>query len=113
MHSHPNDPQTRPQSRNQPLRHRATSSESENEALRNEPPANVIDLTLDGSDHQRVTPVKNKAKTPTRPAAAPKYQSLYSDSEDSDSDNDVFEDAIDDSIITLYVQHLTQRPIPV
>ena len=105
--SRSNGPKTRPQFRNQPLRHRATrkiiesSSESENEALRNQPPTNVIDLTLDGSDHQHATPVKNKAKTSTRPAVTLKYQSLYSDSEDSDSDNDVFEDAIDDSIITL------------
>ena len=67
--------------------------------MRNEPPANVIDLTLDESDDRRVTPVKGKTKTPTSPAVAQRYQSLYSDSEDSD--DDVFEDAIDDSILTL------------
>ena len=119
VYGHSGGAQAQPRSRNQPPRHRATrkiiesSSESENEGPRNEPPANAIDLTLDGSDHQYFTPVKNKAKTPTRPAVTPKYQPLYSDSENSDSDNDVFEDAIDDSIITLYVQHLTPRFIPV
>jgi hypothetical protein len=76
-----------------------SSSESEDEAPRDEPPANVIDLTLDESDDQHATPVRGKAKTSTRPAVAPRYQSLYSGSEDSDGD--VFEDAIDDSILTL------------
>lgn len=74
------------------------SSESEDEAPRN-PPANAIDLIPDGPSDQCVTPVQDKAKAPARPAAASRYQSLYSDSEDSDGE--VFEDAIDDSILTL------------
>jgi len=75
-----------------------SSSESGDEAAwQNEPPTDVIDLTLDNDQH--VTPVQNKAKTPIRPAATPRYQSLYSDGEDSAGD--AFEDAIDDSILTL------------
>ena len=66
--------------------------------MQNEPPADVIDLTLEGSDDQHSIPTTGKVKSPARPAVAPKYQSLYSDSEDSDGD--VFEDAIDHSILT-------------
>ena len=75
-----------------------SSSDSEDEAAQNVPPTDVIDLTLGGSN-QYSTPVAGKAKTPIRPAVIPRYQSLYSDSEDSYGD--VFEDAIDDSILTL------------
>ena len=91
--------------RGRPLRHRAirniieTSSESEDEAPRNGPPADVVDLTLGNSDDQYPPPIIGKTKLPTPPAVAPRYQSLYSDSEDSDGD--AFEDAIDDSILTL------------
>lgn len=66
--------------------------------MQNGPPADVIDLTLGDSDDQQSIPTTGKAKSPARPAAAQKYQSLYSDSEDSNGD--VFEDAIDDSILT-------------
>ena len=59
---------------------------------------NVIDLTLEEPYEQTSTPVKDRTKTPTRPAGVPRYQSLYSDGESSDGD--VFEDALDDSIIT-------------
>jgi hypothetical protein len=54
---------------------------------------NVIDLTLDELDDQHATPVQDKEKMPIR------YQLPYSDTEDSDGD--VFEGAIDDSILML------------
>lgn len=75
-----------------------SSSESEDEATRNEPPADVVDLTLGGSDDRHSIPITGKTRLPIPPADASRYQSLYSDSEDSDGD--VFEDAIDDSILT-------------
>ena len=62
-----------------------------------EPPTNTIELTLDEPYDKPTTPVRGKVMTPTRPTIAQRYQSLYSDNEDSDSD--VFEDALD-SIIT-------------
>lgn len=64
-----------------------------------EPPTNTIELTLDEPYDKPTTPVRGKVMTPTRPTIAQRYQSLYSDNEDSDSDSDVFEDALD-SIIT-------------
>ncbi|KAF9654294.1 hypothetical protein BDM02DRAFT_3106603, partial [Thelephora ganbajun] len=100
---------------NKALVHRATrriiesSSESEAEAARNEPPANVIDLTLDESGDRRATLPQDKVKTPTRLDVAPRYQSLYSDSEDSDGG--MFEDAIDDSIITFDPPKSAKNPI--
>lgn len=103
--THSNESRTYSPSRNGPLKRRAirnlieSSSESEDEAVQNEPPADVIDLTLDESDDGRATPVKDKARSSAPLAVVPRYQSLYSDSEDSDGD--VFEDAIDDSILTL------------
>lgn len=67
--------------------------------MRNEPRTDVVDLTL---DDPHATPVQEKAKARNHPSVPPKFQSLYSDSSDSeDSDGDVFVDAFDDSILTL------------
>ncbi|KAF9787011.1 SprT-like family-domain-containing protein [Thelephora terrestris] len=98
-----------------PFKHRATrkvletGSGSENTSARNGPPANVIDLTFEEACQPPFTPAKVHAKAPTRPVAAPRYQSLYSDGESSDGG--VFEAALDDSIITYDPPKSAKKPI--